>query len=82
VRGIDKTSIVFLALTAADAERFRRNPANLVRGVSHFDVSIPDNAAEEVLGTDDWTAGMKNVTVPGSSACGEAPPCKQRNRFL
>jgi acyl carrier protein len=29
----------------------------------HFDISIPDEAADRVLGTDDWQAGVKNVTM-------------------
>jgi acyl carrier protein len=29
----------------------------------HFDVSIPDEAAERLMGTSDWQRGMKNVTM-------------------
>ena len=29
----------------------------------HFEITIPDEAAERVLGTDDWKQGMKNVTM-------------------
>ena len=29
----------------------------------HFDISIPDDAAEGMLGTDNWQQGMKNVTM-------------------
>ena len=28
-----------------------------------FNISIPDETAEEMLGDDDWQAGIKNVTV-------------------
>ena len=29
----------------------------------HFDVTIPDETAEEVLGTENWLDGMENVTM-------------------
>jgi len=29
----------------------------------HFDVFIPDETAERMMGTDDWQQGMKNVTM-------------------
>ena len=29
----------------------------------HFDVFIPDETAEEMMGTDNWQQGMKNVTM-------------------
>jgi len=29
----------------------------------HFDVFIPDETAQKMMGTDDWQQGMKNVTM-------------------
>lgn len=29
----------------------------------HFDISIPDEAAEHMMGTDNWQQGRKNITI-------------------